>query len=113
MSVQTVRTTDHAWKTVRRPHGSARWTLRRLDPTGGRVAPGVLHFVRPRCGSSRARANLKNPQKEFTPNPQTPEQEEIVTDDDEKVRRQLERLAHSDATSGRGLIAKTTALRAL
>ena len=36
-----------------------------------------------------------------------------MTDDDEKVRRELERVAHSDATSGRGLIAKTTALRAL
>lgn len=33
--------------------------------------------------------------------------------DDDAVRRELERVAHSDATSGRGLIAKTTALRAL
>jgi hypothetical protein len=35
-----------------------------------------------------------------------------VTDDDE-VRRELERVAHTDAASGRALIAKTTALRAL
>jgi hypothetical protein len=35
-----------------------------------------------------------------------------VTDDD-AVRRELEQVAYADTSSGRGLIAKTTALRAL
>jgi hypothetical protein len=54
----------------------------------------------------------KHPKSEITPTPNPPK-EESVPDDDDDVRRELESVAYSDTTSGRGLIAKTTALRAL
>src|SRR5215207_5494589 len=79
----------------------------------GRVRPGFLCLIRTPSGSARRRGSVFPPRKKKDPQNPPMEVHPVKADDEDQIRQELERVAHSEPQSGREAMAKVTALRTL
>ena len=94
------------------PHSQATHTsLPRGRKGEGPLADSLFHG--PSNGSVGEIEKAKNPEIRKCPDPETPETPGGTHADKDRVREELERVAHSDPESGREAMAKVTALRTL
>src|SRR5215207_3041747 len=84
-----------------------------IPRSGKRVERRKLCSQRPRVGSARTRGSVFPPRKKKDPQNPPMEVHPVKADDEDQIRQELERVAHSEPQSGREAMAKVTALRTL